>query len=137
MISRGFRYKLDPTPEHDALLRQFATILTYEVEERSGQVMTVPARPTSRTCAACGGADARSRESQARFVFIGCGHLDHADVDRRSTYEGGGTHRCGTWRVCIGSPVKCELDEVSRSPKIPGLQAGIDLNRKAWPPASA
>ncbi|MEN3226315.1 transposase [Methylorubrum rhodesianum] len=26
MISRGFRYKLDPTPEHDALLRQFAGV---------------------------------------------------------------------------------------------------------------
>lgn len=58
---------------------QFATILTYKMEERGGQVVTVPARFTSQTCAACGVVDARSRESQARFACIGCGHTDHAD----------------------------------------------------------
>ncbi|MBP32398.1 transposase [Methylobacterium sp.] len=58
---------------------QFATILTYKMEERGGQVVTVPARFTSQTCAACGVIDARSRESQARFVCISCGHADHAD----------------------------------------------------------
>ena len=26
MIARGFRFKLDPTPEQDALLRQFAGV---------------------------------------------------------------------------------------------------------------
>lgn len=58
---------------------QFATILTYKMEERGGQVVSVPARFTSQTCAACGVVDARSRESQARFVCISCGHTDHAD----------------------------------------------------------
>ena len=60
---------------------QFATILTYKMEERGGQVVTVPARFTSQTCAACGVVDARSRESQARFTCIGCGHTDHADIN--------------------------------------------------------
>ena len=59
----------------------FATILSYKMEERGGQVATVPARFTSQTCAACGVVDARSRESQARFVCIACGHADHADVN--------------------------------------------------------
>lgn len=58
---------------------QLATILTYKMEERGGQVVTVPARFTSQTCAACGVVDARSRESQARFNCISCGHTDHAD----------------------------------------------------------
>ena len=58
---------------------QFATILTYKMEERGGQVVSVPARFTSQTCAACGVVDARSRESQARFTCISCGHTDHAD----------------------------------------------------------
>lgn len=60
---------------------QFATILAYKMEERGGQVVTVPARFTSQTCAACGVVDARSRESQARFVYISCGHVDHSDIN--------------------------------------------------------
>lgn len=60
---------------------QFATILTYKMEDRGGQVVTVPARFTSQTCAACGVVDARSRESQARFRCVSCGHTDHADIN--------------------------------------------------------
>ncbi|MCB4806488.1 transposase [Methylobacterium brachiatum] len=60
---------------------QFAAILAYELEERGGQVVSVPARFTSQTCAVCGVADARSRESQARFTYISCGHTDHADIN--------------------------------------------------------
>jgi putative transposase len=60
---------------------RFATLLTYKMEERGGQVVTVPARFTSQTCAACGVVDARSRESQARFICINCGHTDHADIN--------------------------------------------------------
>jgi putative transposase len=58
---------------------QFATILTYKMEERGGQVVSVPARFTSQTCAACGVVDPRSRESQASFVCVSCGHSGHAD----------------------------------------------------------
>jgi putative transposase len=65
----------------DAGWHQFATILTYKMEERGGQVVTVPPRFTSQTCAACGVVDARSRESQARFRCISCGHTDHADIN--------------------------------------------------------
>jgi putative transposase len=60
---------------------QFATILTYKMKERGGQVVTVPARFTSQTCSACGVVDARSRESQARFLCVVCGHSDHADIN--------------------------------------------------------
>lgn len=65
----------------------FAAILTDKTEERGGQVATVPAWFTSQTCAACGMADASSRESQARFTCIGCGHTDHADVDASVNIE--------------------------------------------------
>lgn len=60
---------------------QFSTILTYKMEERGGQVVTVPARFTSQICSACGVVDARSRESQARFRCVSCGHEDHADIN--------------------------------------------------------
>lgn len=66
---------------------QFATILTYKMEERGGQVVIVPARFTSQTCAACNVVDARSRESQARFVCISCGHTDHADINAAVNIE--------------------------------------------------
>jgi len=65
----------------NASWHQFATILAYKMEERGGQVVTVPARFTSQTCAACDDVDARSRESQARFVCVSCGHTDHADIN--------------------------------------------------------
>lgn len=66
---------------------QFVTILTYKMEERGGQVVTVPARFTSQTCAACGIVDARSRESQARFRCVSCGHTDHADTNAAVNIE--------------------------------------------------
>lgn len=60
---------------------QFATILSYKMEERGGQVITVPAHHTSQTCAACGVVDARSRKSQAVFECVSCGHTGHADIN--------------------------------------------------------
>jgi putative transposase len=65
----------------------FATLLTYKMEQRGGQVVTVPARFTSQTCAACGVVDARSRESQARFTCISCGHTDNADTNAAINIE--------------------------------------------------
>ncbi|WP_408903008.1 RNA-guided endonuclease InsQ/TnpB family protein [Methylobacterium radiotolerans] len=66
---------------------RFATILTYKMEERGGHVVTVPARFTSQTCAACGVVDAGSRESQARFTCANCGHTDHADINAAITIK--------------------------------------------------
>lgn len=60
---------------------QLAVILTYKMEERGGQVVTVPARFTSQTCAVCSVVDAQSRESQASFRCVSCGHSDHADTN--------------------------------------------------------
>src|SRR5215210_960746 len=47
---------------------------------------------------------------------------------RPGTSCGGGTHRLCAWRVCRSGPVKCELDEGSRLPKIPVLHDGEDVN---------
>jgi putative transposase len=57
----------------------FDLILTYKMEERGGRVVKVDPAYSSQTCAACGVVDARSRESQARFRCVACGHADHAD----------------------------------------------------------
>lgn len=60
---------------------QFQAILTYKMEERGGRVITVNPAYSSQTCSACGVIDARSRESQAVFACVACGHRDHADVN--------------------------------------------------------
>lgn len=75
---------------------RFATFLDYKLTERGGVLISVPAAYTSQTCAACGTVDARSRESQAFFQCVHCGHTDNADVNaakeilRRSTALLGG-----------------------------------------------
>src|SRR5215212_3685046 len=43
---------------------------------------------------------------------------------------GGGTHRICASRVCMSGPVKCELEEGSRLPKIPVLQDVEDVKRR-------
>jgi putative transposase len=65
----------------NASWHQFETTLTYKMEERGGQVVTVPTRFTSQICTACGVVDARSRENQASFRCVSCGHTDHADTN--------------------------------------------------------
>jgi putative transposase len=59
----------------------FSEVVADKLERRGGQVVFVDSRFTSQTCAACSVVDARSRESQARFICISCGHSDHADVN--------------------------------------------------------
>jgi putative transposase len=55
--------------------------LQYKAGWYGGQIVRVPARDTSITCARCNTIDKRSRESQARFHCRHCGHQDHADVN--------------------------------------------------------
>lgn len=70
---------------------KFAQHLDYKLAERGGLLISVPAQFTSQTCASCGVVDARSRESQAVFRCVACGHEDNADTNaakeilRRST----------------------------------------------------
>lgn len=66
--ARIVRQKAGPTRAIlNADWHRFATIPTYEMEERGGQVDKAPVRFKSQTCAACGVVDDRSRESRARF----------------------------------------------------------------------
>lgn len=72
---------------------RWAYMLEYKLADRGGHLVTVPAQFTSQTCASCGVVDARSRESQAVFLCVACGHRDNADVNaakeilRRCTSE--------------------------------------------------
>ena len=59
----------------------FEVKLAYKLEERGGTLVKVNPAYTSQTCAECGVIDARSRESQAVFCCVACGHEDHADTN--------------------------------------------------------
>ncbi len=60
---------------------QFETFLTYKLAASGGTLVKVNPRNTSRTCSECGAIDARSRENQATFACVHCGHEAHADVN--------------------------------------------------------
>jgi putative transposase len=64
------------------ILRSGWGLLVRRLEEKApGRVEKVKAAFTSQRCSACGQVDARSRESQARFVCTACGFAVHADVN--------------------------------------------------------
>ena len=48
---------------------------------KAPRLLTVDPRYTSQTCAACGEIHAASRQSQANFHCVACGHADHADLN--------------------------------------------------------
>ncbi len=57
----------------------FRTMVGYKLADRGGRLVEVPAAYTSQTCSACGLVDAASRQGQARFACVGCGHAANAD----------------------------------------------------------
>ena len=48
---------------------------------KAGEVIKVPARNTSRTCAECGHTEKDNRRTQAHFQCLACGHTDNADAN--------------------------------------------------------
>ena len=64
------------------ILRSGWGLLARRLEEKApGRVDKINPAFTSQRCSACGHVDAKSRESQARFVCTACGFADHADVN--------------------------------------------------------
>lgn len=70
---------------------RFDRMLSYKLEGFGGTLIRINPAYTSQSCSACGAVDAKSRESQAVFRCVHCGHEDHADINaakeilRRST----------------------------------------------------
>ncbi|HEY5395358.1 MAG TPA: zinc ribbon domain-containing protein, partial [Trebonia sp.] len=50
-------------------------------DKAPGRVEKIKPHYTSQRCSACGHADGRSRESQARFRCTACGYACNADVN--------------------------------------------------------
>lgn len=57
------------------------TALEHKARYNGSRVVRVPAAYTSRTCNACTHVAKESRESQAVFRCVACGHQDNADVN--------------------------------------------------------
>ena len=57
------------------------TQLAYKTARAGGTHRGVPAAHTSQTCHACGHVAANSRENQAEFHCVACGHHCHADIN--------------------------------------------------------
>jgi len=65
-----------------AILASGWGLLVRRLEEKApGRVEKISPAFTSQRCSACGHMDAKSRESQARFVCTACGFACHADVN--------------------------------------------------------
>jgi transposase len=77
-------------------------LLVQRVEQKApGRVEKVNAAFTSQTCNACGYVAAESRESQARFRCVACGHEANADVNAARNIAAG---HAVTARGGVGSP---------------------------------
>ena len=64
------------------ILRSGWGLLVRRLQNKAaGRVKKVRPAFTSQRCSACGHVDAKSRESQARFVCTACGFADNADVN--------------------------------------------------------
>jgi putative transposase len=64
------------------ILRSGWGLLVRRLEDKApGRVEKIRPAFTSQRCSACGQVDAKSRESQARFVCTACGYACHADVN--------------------------------------------------------
>ena len=51
------------------------------LQYKAWDLIRVPARNTSRTCAECGHVDEANRKEQAHFQCLACGHTDNADLN--------------------------------------------------------
>jgi transposase len=109
-------------------------LLVRRLEDKApGRVEKINSAYTSQCCSVCGQVAAESRESQARFRCVACGHTANADVNAACTIAAG---RAVTARGGTGLPEPVNREPHHRAPPlvaasvggIPGLQAGEDVN---------
>jgi transposase len=83
--------------------------LVKRLEDKApGRVEQVPAAFTSQTCSVCGHVARQSRESQARFRCVACGHTAHADVNAARNILAAGRAVAARGGGPLGQPVNRE-----------------------------
>src|SRR6185437_669283 len=72
------------------IMRSSWGLLARRLEDKApGRAEKINPAFTSQRCSACGHVDAKSRESQARFVCTACGYACHADVNAATNIAAG------------------------------------------------
>ena len=106
------------------ILRSGWGLLVRRLQEKApGRVEKVSAAFTSQRCSACGHVDARSRESQARFVCTACGYACHADVNAvKNIAAGHPTHLPGPLHARGGCR---DTGPVNREPQLLASFTGL------------
>ena len=104
------------------------------LDDKAARVIAVDPRHTSRTCAACGHVDARSRRSQAVFHCVACGHADNADANAaRNIRRRGLALLHGKGRSHSATPTTREMDQrlaacaVNYSVGVPKVQIAVPV----------
>jgi putative transposase len=59
---------------------EFRRQLGYKMSWNGGMLLAVPAHHTSQTCPCCGHVSKDNRQTQAKFLCVGCGYVNRADV---------------------------------------------------------
>jgi putative transposase len=99
---------------------QFAVFLAYKLEHRGGHLIKVNPAYTSQTCSDCGTIDKASRESQARFACVACGHEENADVNAAKNILRASSSWLDVEGQTIG-PAKRQLEAVTPKTGQPGM----------------
>jgi putative transposase len=89
---------------------KFETLLAYKLAERGGTLVKVNPAFTSQTCSCCGTISKHSRESQARFECVSCGHTANADVNAAININRAGTR-------LLSAPSEAEVSPAMRTKK--------------------
>jgi len=85
---------------------QFETLVSYKLAASGGRLVKVNPAYTSQTCSVCGTVDKTSRENQATFRCVHCGHESNADTNAAKNILKAGTQPAP--RIAVGRPVKRE-----------------------------
>jgi len=85
---------------------QFEVLASYKLAANGGRLVKVNPAYTSQTCSECGTVDKTSRENQATFRCVHCGHEGNADTNAARNILRAGTQPAP--RIAVGRPLKRE-----------------------------
>jgi IS605 OrfB family transposase len=111
---------------------QLRTVLEWHGRKHGCRVIAVPAAFTSQTCSVCWHCAAESRESQADFRCMGCGHQANADMNAACTILALGLRASGRGGQGMRPPLKRQppTREVAMLPperESPGFSHGEEV----------
>ncbi|HEX2804926.1 MAG TPA: transposase, partial [Kineosporiaceae bacterium] len=95
----------------------WSALVTRLKQKAPGRVEKIDPAYTSQTCNACKHVASESRQSQAVFRCVACGHSDHADINAAKNIAGGRSVTARGDRVKSARSVKRE-PQPARPPQV-------------------